>query len=75
MSGVCVDGFERCEPGLKQNLGTVLFQTGPIGAPQLLHSCVGVVGNALNAMICQRQIAKLAESEQLSGSDTLLMLF
>lgn len=57
VSGLCVDEFERCEPGLKHRGGTVVFHMGPIGEYQLLHqSPAGMVGNALNAIICQRQL-------------------
>lgn len=55
--GLCVAELERCEPGLKHKGAAVVFQMGPLGAYQLLHwSHVGVVGNALNATICQREL-------------------
>lgn len=53
VTGSCVDELERCEP---------------VGAYQLLHwAPVGKVGNALNAIICQRQLQNWLRVNNFQG--------
>lgn len=53
VTGPCVDEFEGCEP---------------LGAYQLLlWAPVGMVGNALNAVICQRQLQNWLRVNNFQG--------